>query len=76
MTFLTILEVTDILCSFRLILEVESGKGIPKFSRLEFLQKFLTNNFAISDAEDSAPGPLNRGGMENLSLFRILLAIG
>ena len=75
MTFLTILEVTEI-CSFRLVLEGKAGKGIPKFSRLEFLQKFLANNFPISDAEDSTTEPLNRGGMEDLPLLRILLAIG
>ena len=75
MIFLTILEVTEI-CSFRLVLEGKAGKGIPKFSRLEFLQKFLANNFPISDAEDSTAEPLNRGGMEDLPLLRILLAIG
>ena len=37
MTFLTILEVTEILCSFRLVLE---GKTGPEWSRLEFLETF------------------------------------
>ena len=37
MTFLTILEVTEILCSFRLVLE---GKTGPELSRLEFLEMF------------------------------------
>ena len=36
MTFLTILGVTEILCSFRLLLEGETGKEIPESSRLEF----------------------------------------
>ena len=30
MTFLTILEVTKILCSFRLVLEGKTGKEIPE----------------------------------------------
>ena len=51
MTFLTILGVPEISCSFRLVLERKSGKEIPKSSRLEFLDKFLANNFALSDAE-------------------------
>ena len=43
MTFLTIFGVTDT-CSFRLVLEVETGKETPESSRLEFLQKFLAHN--------------------------------
>ena len=37
MTFLTILAVTEILCSFRLVPEGKSYKEIPESSRLEFL---------------------------------------
>ena len=66
MTFLTILEITEILCSFRLVLEGKTIKEIPDSSRLEFLEKFLANNFALSDAEDSTSGPLNRGGIADL----------
>ena len=40
MTFLTILGVTEILCSFRLVLEAKTGKEIPESSRLEFLETF------------------------------------
>ena len=75
MTFLTILRVTEILCSFRLVLEGKTGKDIPESSRLEFLEKFLANNFALSDAEDNTSSPLNRGGIADLSLLRKLLAI-
>ena len=39
-TFLTTLGVTEMLCSFRLILEGKAGKEIPKYSRLDFLKKF------------------------------------
>ena len=51
MTFLTILLVMEILCCFKLVLEGKTGKEIPESSRLEFLEKFLANNFALSDAE-------------------------
>ena len=60
MTFLTILGVTEILCSLKLVLEVKTGKEIPESSRLEFSETFSTNNFALSDAEDNTSGPLNR----------------
>ena len=75
MTFSTILRVTEILCSFRLVLEEKAGKEIPDSSRLEFLEKFLANNLALSDAEDNTSGPLNRGGTANLALLRKMLAI-
>ena len=61
-------------CSFRLVLEEKTDKEIPESSRLEFLEKFLANNFAISDAEDNTSDPLNRGGMVDLPLLRTLLA--
>ena len=35
------------------------GKEIPESSRLEFLEKFLANNFALADAENSTSGLLN-----------------
>ena len=76
MTLLTILEVTEILCSFRLVLEKKTGKKTPESSRLEFSEKFSTNNFALSDAEDNTSGPLNRGGIADLPLLRTLLTIG
>ena len=75
MTFLTIVGVMDILCSFRLVLEGKTGKEIPESSRFEFLEKFLANDFALSDAEDNTSGLLNRGGIADLPLLRTLLAI-
>ena len=75
MTFLTILGVIEILCSFRLVLERKTGKEIPESSRLEFLEKFLANNFALSEAEDNTSRLLNRGGIADLPLLRTLLAI-
>ena len=68
MTFLFILEVTEILCSFRLVLEGKTDKEIPKSSRLEFLEKFLANNLALTDVEDNISGWLNRGGIADLPL--------
>ena len=68
MTFLFILEVTEILCSFRLVLEGKTYKEIPKSSRLEFLEKFLANNLALTDVEDNTSGWLNRGGIADLPL--------
>ena len=75
MSFLTFLGDTEILCSFKLVLEWKTGKEIPELSRLEFLEKFSANNFAFSDAEDNTSGPLNRGDIADLPLLRTLLAI-
>ena len=75
MTFLTILGVTEILCSFGLVLEGKTGREIPESSRLEFLEKFSANYLALSNAEDNTSGPLNRGGTADLSLLRKLLTI-
>ena len=60
MTFLNVLGVMDILCSFKLVLKGKTGKEIPESSRL---------------AEDNISGPLNRGDIANLSLLSTLLAI-
>ena len=65
----------QILSSFRLVLEGKTGNEIPESSRFKFLEKFLANNFALSDAEDNTSGPLNRGGIADLPLLRTLLAI-
>ena len=53
----------------------ETGKEIPESSRLEFLEKFSANNFALSDAEDKTSRLLNRGGIAGLPLLRTLLPI-
>ena len=63
MTFLTILEVMEILCGFILVLEEKTGKEIPESLRLEFIEKFSANNFA------------DRGCVADLPLLRTLLAI-
>ena len=67
--------------SYRNIIQVqincrrEVGKQIPESSRLEFLEKFSANYFALSDAEDNTSGLLNRGGIANLPMLRTRLAI-
>ena len=72
MTFLTILGVTEILCSIRLVLEGKLGKEICESSRSEFLEKLLANNFTLSDTKDNTSGLLNRGGIADLPLLRTL----
>ena len=68
-------RVMEILWSFRLALEGKTGKEIPESSRLEFLEKFLGNIFALSDAEDNNSSPLNRGNIADLPFLRKVLAI-
>ena len=75
MTFLTILGVTEILHSVRLVLEGKMGRDIPESSRLEFFEKFLANNIALSDREHNTSRALNRGVIADLPLSRTLLAI-
>ena len=75
MTFLTTFRVIEILCSFKLALEAKTGNEILESSRLEFLEKFSADNYALSDAEDNTSGPLNRGDIEDLPLLRTLLVI-
>ena len=50
----------------------ETGKEIPESSRLEFLEKYSANNFALSDAEDNTSGLLNSRGIADLPLLRRL----
>ena len=69
MSFLTIVGVTEILCSFKLVLQRKTGKEIPESSQLKFLEKFSVNNFALLNAEDNTSGPLDRGGIADLPLL-------
>ena len=66
MTFLIIVAVIEIICSFRLVLEGKTGEEIPESSSLEFFKRFLANNFALSETEGNTSGPLNRGGIADL----------
>ena len=69
------MEVTEILCIFRLVQEGKTEKEIPPSSKLEFLEKFLANNSALSDAAHNISGLLNRGGIADLLLLKALLVI-
>ena len=75
MTFLNILGVTEILCSFTLVLEGKTDREIPESSRLKFLETFSANNFTFSDAKENTSRPLNRVGIVDLLLLRTLLTI-
>ena len=75
MTFLTIFGVTEMLYSFRLVLEGKIGKETPESSRLEFLEKFLASNFDLSDAEDNTFAQLSRGGKADLPFLRTQFVI-
>ena len=74
MTFSTILGVTEILCSFRLVLEEKAGKEIPESTRWELLKTFLAILLYQMQKKNTS-GQLNRGGIANLALLRIMLAI-
>ena len=65
----------EILCSFRLVLEGKADTEIPESSKLELLENFLANNFALSDAEGNTSRSLNRVGITDLHLLKTLLAI-
>ena len=60
MVFLTILGVTEILCSFKLVPERKTGKEMPESLMLEFLETFSGSNLDLSGAHDNTSGPLNR----------------
>ena len=75
MIFLNNMGVIEIFCSFRLVLDRKKGREIPKSPRLNLLEKFLANNFALSEAENNTYRPLNRGGTAELPLLKALLTI-
>ena len=56
MTFLTILEVTKILCSLRLVLEGKTGKEIPESSRLKFSKSFQQTTLLYQMHKSTPPG--------------------
>ena len=48
---------------------------MPESSRLEFIEKLLANNFALSDTKDNTSSLLNRGSIADLPLLIMLLVI-
>ena len=75
LNFLITLGVMEILYSFIFFLEGKTCKEIPRSSKLEFLEEFLGNNFALSDAEDIASKLWKRRGIAYLPFLRTLFAI-
>ena len=57
------------------LIERKPGKEKPESSKLEFLEKFSANDFALSDAEDNTSELLNSGGIADLPLLKTLLSI-
>ena len=53
---------------FQIILEGKTGNEIPECSILESLEKFLSNDFALSGVEDNTYDPLNRGSIADLAI--------
>ena len=77
-TILTILGVTEILCSFILVLEGKTGKKMSESSILKFLEKVFRKQFCFIRCTSLlviASGLFDRGGIVDLLLFRRLLAI-
>ena len=60
---------------FRLVQDAKAGKEMPESSGSEFLEKFLVNNFTLSDAGDNTSRLLNSESIADLPLLGILLAI-
>ena len=60
---------------FQIIYRKATYKEVPESSKLEVLEKFSANSFALSDAEDNFSEPFNRRVITDLSLLRTLLAI-
>ena len=54
---------------------LKTNVSVGDWQRLEFQEKFVANNFALSDAEDNTFGLLNRGGIADLYLLGTILAI-
>ena len=56
MTFLTILGVAEILCSFKLVLEEKADKEISESTRLEFLESFQQTILLYQMQKTTPPG--------------------
>ena len=59
-----------LIISLRLVLERKPGKEIPESSRLEFLDRFSANNFALLATEVNTSEPLKREGIAYKHLLR------
>lgn len=59
-------EVTEILSSFRLVLERRGSRKLPESSRSDFPEKISAQNFAIS--EEHLEKPIFWEAIESISL--------
>ena len=50
---------------FQLSFRRKAGKDKPESSRSDFVERFLVNHCALSDAEDNFSGLLNRGDISD-----------
>ena len=63
------MRVTEILCSFRLVLKGQTGKEILESLRSEFTEMVLVNNFALSDTERNSSEPVVAGDIADWPLL-------
>ena len=76
-TFLTTLGITEILCSFRLVLEKKAGKETLQRVSSRSVKRVFTIRVVrkIFSKQKNTYRPLNRGGITYLLLLRTLLVI-
>ena len=60
---------------FQISSKRENRQRDTRVIKIRVLRKVFSKYFALSDAKDNTSGPLNRGGIPDLPLLRILLAI-
>ena len=68
MTFLYVLGVTEILCSFRLVLEGKTGNKITESSRLEFKEKIFANKFFFTRCKRQHPWAVEEKGYSGFTI--------
>ena len=73
MTSMMISRITKLLHSLRSVLEKKQKTN--SIIKITVLEKISTDNVALSDAEESNSGPLNKGGIAGLLYLRKLFEI-
>lgn len=66
--------VTEILYSFRFVLDRKTAEELSESSGLESSERISGHNYILSDTGDSTSGPLNYG-ITGLHLFRTLFTV-
>ena len=59
--------VTENIMQFQISSRRENRQRDNRVIKIKFKEKFSANNFALSDAEDNTSGPLNRGGIADIT---------